>query len=262
MVSMIGITDATKSFYNYGKRFLNTAPELVLGTAADAAGEAMRGAKGSLFDKAAAGWHALEKAGQGSFFKSFIGNMKSFIPDMKVFIKEGAKDLTGFAKIKGGTKGLFKGLGKKMPFIGAVLMVVTELPNIWKATKEQGILAGATEVVKSGARLIGGGIGSAVGSAICPGLGSMAGWLAGEWLVGRIVGKSYSEKKAEAEQKVQEEAQQNQQQTQTPQAAPTSYTYPPQGYTYPQQTFGNSSAFNNPYQNDIFMNQLPFNTVA
>lgn len=261
MVSISGITGATKSIYNYGKRFLNTAPELVLGTAADAAGTAMRKTKGSLFDKAAAGWHALEDAGKGSFFKSFIGNIKSFIPDMKAFIKEGAKDLTGIAKIKGGAKGLFKGLGKKMPFIGAALMVVTELPNIWKATKEQGILAGVKEIVKSGARLIGGGIGSAVGSAICPGLGSMAGWIAGEWLAGRIVGKSYSEKKAEAEaeQKAQEESQQNQQQA--PQPA-TSYTYPPQGYTYPQQTFGNNSALNNPYQNDIFMNQLPFNTVA
>jgi len=260
MVSISGITSGIKTFARYGKRFLNTTPELVFGTGAEAAGTAMRNASGSLFDKAGAGWRALEANGKGSFFKSFIGNFKTFLPDMKGFIKEGTEGLTGLAKLKGGTKGLFKGISKKMPFIGAVMMMAFELPNIWKATKEQGIMAGLKETVKSGARLVGGGLGSAIGSAICPGIGSLVGWVAGEWLAGKIVGKSYSEKKAEAEEQLAQVQQAQEQQgaamAQVPQAAaPTQNPYSNYNpYMY--------SSFNNPYKDDIYMNQLPFNAIA
>ena len=266
MVSISGITSTTKAIYNYGRRFLNTAPELVLGSAAEATGQAMRTTSGSLFDKAAAGWHTLESAGKGSFFKTLFKEIKTFVPDIKSAAAEGAKGLSGAAKLKGGTKGLFQSLGKKWPFIGAILMMACELPNIWKATKEQGLLSGAKETVKSAAKLIGGGLGSAVGSAIIPipFVGTMVGWLAGEWLAGKIVGKSYSEKKAEAEEKLtqaQEEAQpQVQEQMSYPMQAQNQNTQVPFGSSYNPYIY--NETFNNPYKDDIFINQLPFNSMA
>ena len=66
MVSISAITSGVKTFASYGKRILNTTPELIFGTGSEVAGKAMREASGSLFDKAAAGWRALEENGKGS----------------------------------------------------------------------------------------------------------------------------------------------------------------------------------------------------
>lgn len=256
------IANVGKQAYRYGKRVLNATPELIFGTSSEIAGQAMRTTKGSLFTKAQAGWHAIEKAGKGSFFKSFLGNIKSFIPDMGKAISDGAKGLSGLAKLKGGTKGFFKGIGSKLPFIGSAIIMLAELPNVIKATKEKGIFQGIKEVVKSGAKLAGGGLGAAIGTAIFPTGGGLIGWIAGEWLVGKIVGKSYTEEKAEKEQII---AEYTQQQVANPQVAPA----PVNPYMFGTQPAFTGSETTNPfnsnpipYADDIMMQQLPFNMVA
>ena len=274
MVSISGITNVVKTAYKYGKQVLKATPELTFGTSADTVGKAMRTAYksgSSLSEVAKVGLQGINKAANnGSFLTRMGKNIKNLIPDLKQYIKAGQKLAVrkGKSNMWGTFKGLTKGLGKKLPFIFAALMLVGEIPNIYKATKEKGLWQGLKETAKPIAKLAGAGVGSAIGSAICPGIGSFIGWIAGEWLVGKIVGKSYSEKKAEEEAEANTQNQeglntQTQQMvnsypqttvTATPQAQVPFGSYNP--YTY------NNNTFNDPYQNDIFLNQLPFNTIA
>src|SRR5574344_1817513 len=108
-------------------------------------------------------------------------------------IPAGVKNGAGFT---GKIGGFFKGCGKAMPALMAFMMVAGEIPNVFKATKEQGVGQGAKEVGKAAARLTGGALGAAICSAIIPIplVGSLVGWMAGDWLAGKIVGKSYTEK--------------------------------------------------------------------
>jgi hypothetical protein len=287
MVSAVSMTMSNLGkAWGYTKRVGEVIPELIFGSASETVGEALRTTKGSLFTKAQKGWQALEKAGSGNFFQNFIRNFKSFYPCIRanVLTKTSAAKLTGKNVFLEGTKGFFKGIGKKMPFIGALTMMLFELPNIVTATKEKGIFQGAAEVVKSTARLTGGGLGAAIGSALVPipFVGTMAGWIAGEWLAGKIVGKSYSEKKAEK----QKETEQQQEQTASPaqqQEQPTGYmnpfwlpeaqqaqatnpiAQPPQAYNPSMQGNGMYNPYANqniPYSDDIMMQQMPFNKIA
>lgn len=249
---------------NQAKRILNVAPEMMLGTGSDLIGEAARNTKGSFYTKAKAGFLALEKdlenkkATQGGFLKRLFNNLKTTPKDIKIAAKDGynAAKTAGKNKIWGGTKGFFKGVSKKMPFIGALLTVAFELPNIFTATKEQGIGQGIKEVGKAGSRLAGGAIGAAIGSAICPGIGSIIGWIAGDWITSKVVGKSYSEQKMDAEMKAQELAQQ-----QAQQPAFTGNPYET-GTTNQMYGYGYNDMSNNPYADDIMMQQLNFNTLA
>src|SRR5574344_1002571 len=104
-------------------------------------------------------------------------------------IPAGVKNGAGFT---GKIGGFFKGCGKAMPALMAFMMVAGEIPNVFKATKEQGVGQGAKEVGKAAARLTGGALGAAICSAIIP--IPLVGWMAGDWLAGKIVGKSYTEK--------------------------------------------------------------------
>lgn len=125
------------------------------------------------------------------------------------------KDKSFFSKI-GGT---IKGLGKRAPLIGTALMVAFELPNIFKATKDGGLIAGAAEAGKSGVRIAAGVACGAIGAALLGPVGSIAGFLIGDMLGKLVVGKSYSEKKAaeEAEKNLPNAQQtQNMQTTLTP----------------------------------------------
>ena len=90
------------------------------------------------------------------------------------------------ASVKSGAeqKVYLKVLAKKMPLIGNLMLIAFELPNIIKATKEQGIGQGIAEVAKAGSRLGGAALGAAIGSAFGP-IGSLVGWVAGEWLTGK-----------------------------------------------------------------------------
>ena len=209
MVSLSAITGTAEAVYKYGKRFLKTTPELVLGTGNDVVAEALRGTKGSIFHKAEAGWQALEKmsneniAKEGNFFKRLWKQAMDFGPSVKNAAVDSYKaaEKAGENALWGGVKGVFKGLGKNMPFIGAALTLLFEIPNAWTATKEQGLFQGAAEVLKSGSGLIGGGVGAAIGQALIPipFVGAMAGWILGEHLVRCVVGESYTEKKMKQE---------------------------------------------------------------
>lgn len=283
MVSISGITGALKTVYNYGKQVLKATPELTFGTSAEAVGSAMRGtytSSKSITEAARAGWKEINKAANsGNFFKKMWVNIKNLIPDLKTAISDGAKlaETTGGNKILGAIKGLGKGIGKKLPFLFAAFMLVGEIPNIVKATKEKGIWQGIKETIKPIVRLVGAGIGSAVGTAILPFGGSLVGWVAGEWLAGKLVGKSYTEKKAkeekQREQIIAEMQQQGvlpQQQTAIPQQTgypqistfPAQNAYSPVSFNGLTNPFNNYSMQSNPYSDDIFMKQMNFNTVV
>jgi len=276
MVNVSGISSGLQTMWRYGKRALEVAPELAFGNASEATGAAIKATKGSIFKKAEAGWHALEKAGSGSFFKRFLGNCKSFIPDAVKAFKAGSA-----SGIKGGFKSLFKNLGSKMPFIMSASWMLFELPNIYTAVKEKGVFQGAKEVLKFGARMTTAGLGSAIGAALpIPG-GSLIGWMAGEWIASRIVGKSYTEQKEEKEQLIKELTGQDSTQVQNPQVQQPQTPVAPNPYwlnnqtaqVHPQQPSFNGNMSNPfdynqyklqsmPYANDIMMQQMPFNAVA
>lgn len=214
----MGILSIGAKLFKYGKRALNVAPELVLGTGSEKLGAAMRSTKGSIFTKAKAGAIALEKdvakkAISGGFFKRTLKNLISTPKSLLNGAKAGARAarIAGKSSFLGGLSGIIKAGSKKMPFIGALLTIGFELPNIIKAGKEKGIGAALAETGKAGSRLLGGAIGAAIGSAICPGIGSFIGYMVGDWLTGKVVGKSYTEEQEEA------------QEVQTP-AQPTKYT--------------------------------------
>lgn len=245
----------------YGKRIVKAAPDAIFGTGAEVAGSAMRATKGGAVTRAKAGFKALEGMQKsGSFWTRATGNL-GFIKSMPLKYVRAAR-ISGkgfFGQAAAGVKGLFKGLGKNMPFLAAASTLLFELPNIWTATKEQGIGQGVKEVGKAGARLAGGAAGAAIGSAICPGIGTMIGWVVGDWLTGKVVGKSYSEKKAEAEEAlVQAQAEAMQPQNQIPfQGNPYNNPY---GMTNPM--FDYNLNYADPYANDIMMQNINFNQLA
>ncbi|MBR6721973.1 hypothetical protein IKL64_00795 [bacterium] len=239
------------------KRVAKVLPDLVLGNGAETAGQAIRATiknKGSIFQAAKEGVKATEKlsvAANGAkigFFTRITSNIGRISSLTKAGIRAGGAKAGFFGKILGGTKGFFKGLGKNMPLIGALMMIAFEIPNVVKASKEQGIGQGVKEIAKAGARLCGGGVGAAIGSAICPGIGTMIGWIAGEWLTSKVVGKSYSEKVAEAEYEAQLAAEQAQQQGYVPQ----------EQVVYPQETVAYQPAQQPTFQGNPYQQQTPY----
>lgn len=100
--------------------------------------------------------------------------------------------------------GTFKGLLKRAPLIGTALTVAFEIPNIYRATRDGGLVNGVVEAGKSGVRLAAGiGLG-AVGAAFLGPVGAIAGFMLGDWVGKLVVGKSHTEKLAEQEEKQQE----------------------------------------------------------
>jgi len=272
MVSVSAISSGLKTVWRYGKRAFEVVPELAFGSASEATGAAMKATKGSIFKKAEAGWHALEKAGSGSFFKGFWNNCKNFFPDaIKAFNKG-----TG---IKGKFSELFKNFGSKMSFIGSAMFMLWEIPNIYTAVKEKGLFQGGQEVTKFVARMTTAGLGAAIGTALpFPG-GSLIGWIAGEWIGKRIFGKPYTEQKEEKEELIKEltgvDPNANPQQVENPQqpVSPNPYWLNNQtAYQQQQPSFnGNMSNpfdYNQykyqsmPYADDIMMKNMQFNAVV
>ncbi len=287
---------------NYGTRAVKVAPEVIFGKGADVfvsnAGKIARqavksdkswvksvieGIKGG--GKALEGSVAANAIAKGSLFQRAIGSLKSLPSTIATTTKAGvrAAQIKGTSSILGGVKGFFKGVGKKMPLLGNLMLIAFELPNVFKATKEEGIGQGAAEVVKAGGRLAGGALGSAVGSAICPGIGSLVGWVAGEWLASKVVGKSYTEQQEELAQKQQEALETLQtmgidpsQLGGQPIQNPNQVAVNPQmndpfvinpfiPYHNPYDMMnGNyyNSNMSNPYANDIMMQGLKFNTLG
>ncbi len=280
MVSVSGIASIAKNVYKYGKAVLKAAPELTFGTSANKVAKVIRTANSqgkSISETAKLGMKAIENASKGNFFKKMGKNLVKLIPDLSRYTKAGVRlaGMKGTSKIAGAFKGLAKGIGKKLPFIFAAMMVLGEVPNIIKATKEKGIVQGIKETIKPVARLAGAGIGSVIGTAIWPAGGGIVGWIAGEWLAGKIVGKSYSEKEAEKQEQEQETIAKLQQQgilpqnpTADQQTTPTQnipqqqnpFAQPATGMTQPFGPMSPTSAL--PYADDIMMQRMPFNVVA
>lgn len=255
----MGLVSLAPKVLSYGKRIVNILPESVLGNGAEVAGKAMRATKGSAYTRAKAGFLALEKditqkqAAQGNFLKRITSNLNK-IPTLTKAGARAAK-IKGKSSLLGGIKGFFKGMGKNMPFIAAASTLLFELPNIWSATKEQGIGAGVKELAKAGARLTGGAAGAAIGSAICPGIGTFLGWIAGEWLTSKVVGKTYTEKKEELIAQKEQEIANLQQPT---------FTGNPYENVMNNPTYNmyNYNDYMNPYSDDIMMQKLNFNQIA
>ncbi len=290
---------------NYGKRAVKVAPDVIFGKGADvfvhsagqAAREAVKGNKSwasSIWSGIKTGGKAVEAsvaknvAKNGNFLTQAWKAIKSIPSTLTTTTKAGARaaKIAGKSSVLGGVKGFFKGVGKKMPLLGNILLIAFELPNIFKATKEEGIGQGVAEVAKAGGRLAGGALGSAIGTAILPGIGSVVGWIAGEWLASKVVGKSYTEKQEELAQKQQEAIAMAEQMGMVPSqnaqgagaqefnpnainpqnpygASPVTNPFVPYQSPYDMMN-GNyyNNGFNNPYADDIMMNNLKLNMMG
>ena len=263
MVSIAKITPIITKGINYARRGAKVYGPVVFGESSEILSNAYKGAvktknilskqfwqqiwNGTKAAGRAAEEYAVKTGGNKAIFK----NMWKSFKNLPKALAEGWK--TGGASAKaagknafiGSFKGAFKDLGKKLPGIGSVMLLLMYAPNIVKATKEKGIVEGVKETVKSAARLGGFTIGTAIGSAIFPGIGSLVGGLIGEWIVGKVVGKSYSEKAAEKEEQTEQEAlaQQSQQQLQ-------------QGQGYVPSPTSAFSPTTNPFANPVDQQQL------
>lgn len=120
----------------------------------------------------------------------------------------------GNSKLWGGAKGLFKGFGRRMPLVGAVLTLVMSAPNVWNAftSPKGGIGTGLVETGKTGLKLGayagGAAVGATIGTMLFPGVGTGVGAVigfvcsaVGGWLAGlaadQVLGKSFTEKQEE-----------------------------------------------------------------
>ena len=180
--------------FGYGLRALKLAPEFLLGTGSEVIGKAARHTKGSIWTKVKAGGLALEKnvarqsAKNGGFFTRLFKNTVG----LPKFLANGFKS--------GGIKGLAKAVGKRMPLIGSLITIACEAPNIYRAFRDGGFMAGMKEIGGAGVELGCMAGGAAIGSAICPGIGTAIGGVIGG-IVGMFVrGKTYTDKQEEAKQ--------------------------------------------------------------
>ena len=177
--------------------------------------------------KSVMGYKGMHKQIGDAFVKANNATKGSSIwKDMWHSVRTLPKDLSATYKntsgLWGKTKGIFGQLGKRMPVIGAGLMVGFELPNIFSAFNDKGLIGGIIEIFKSTGRLCGFMGGMAIGQALIPIpiVGGLIGGIAGDLLVGKITGKRHSEAKAEAEQLAMAEQQMLMQQQQQMMANP------------------------------------------
>ncbi len=206
----------------YGKRILKVTPDLILGTGkngSEAIGKVMKNTAGNPWQKAKAGFRYIEGNAAATGLSTW-GRTSKYMKDGWKLTKSAFNipkrfsagvrlaRMKGTSKFLGGLKGVAKGFGKAMPFIGTGLIVASEIPNIWTAVKEKGLIEGVKETGKATAKLAGGAAGAAAGAAIGSvvpvvgtAIGSIVGWFAGEWLTSKAVGKSYTEKKEEQAEK-------------------------------------------------------------
>ena len=101
-----------------------------------------------------------------------------------------------------GIWGTTKAIGKQVLHRLPIIFTLFELPNIFSAFKDEGIIGGCTEILKSGTRLATSMAGFLIGQALIPIpiLGGLIGAFATDWLTSKVIGKSHSEKKAELEE--------------------------------------------------------------
>lgn len=177
---------------NYGVRAAKCAPEFVFGESATVIGKAYKAApKGSIFSKAKVAGKAFEShvgklaVSKGGFFtrlfRTTVGLPKALTTSAKAGMR--LAGMKGTSKFLGALKGLGKGIAKKMPYIGAILTLVFEAPNIYEGYKKEGIKGALKQTAGAGVELGCMAAGAAIGSCICPGVGSAIGGI-----IGGIVG--------------------------------------------------------------------------
>lgn len=271
----------------YIRRAAKLYPDFVLGTGNEKFAEALsktvknRGEQGyfsSVWEGTKKGVREAEKHNKlmkdlhGGFWKSTWHAIKTTPKKIAQGWKIGGRladkaGKTGLAKLWSRSKGVCSGLGKRMPLIGTLMIAVTELPNIFSAFKDKGLIGGVAETGKAGLRLGGATLGGAIGQALIPipFVGGLVGFIAGDWLMSKIVGKSHSEEKAEIAQAQQEQAEQIQAMMQqynplyaqnnfNPQQMQTGVTNPMQPtmtqqelMALQQQLYGNTGALNDDF---------------
>lgn len=240
---VMGIGAIGSKAFNYVKRGVKMAPDFVLGTGNEVFSKALTdsfyGVKNSAGKREGGKhfknfWTQLKEATlkaeeynknqrklHGGFFKNMYHQTVSIPGRMKAGWRHGSSIATKAGKTKwwGGLKGSIGALGKRLPLLGGLFAIAVEIPNIWSATKDKGIVGGATEAVKTTARVTTGMVGGAIGAALLspipvvgPILGSIVGYMAGDALASVFTGKSHTEKKIEAEIQAQQNRQQTQQQ--------------------------------------------------
>jgi hypothetical protein len=150
----------------------------------------------------AQGWKNIHKQIGDCFVKaekatqkeSFWGGLKKLITDIPKDLKSGWASKGAWGKIKGigGT------VLKRLP----LLFVAMELPNIISAFKDEGLVGGICETLKSGTRMAASMAGFTIGQALIPIpiLGGLIGCVATDFITSKILGKSHTEKKEEAQE--------------------------------------------------------------
>lgn len=172
---------------------------------------------------------AFKEAELATKNESFWGGLKKLVTDIPKDFKSGWARKGAWAKFKGvgGT------LMKRLP----LLFVAMEIPNIYSAFKDEGLVGGITEIFKSGIKCAGSMAGFIVGGALtpwCPLVGGFVGCMVTDWLLSKVVGKSHSEKKAEMEE------------------ALTQADGAEQQAQLLQQQLGQPQLMNNPYAQNMF----------
>lgn len=236
-MSVNGVT--TNSYWNYARRIGNVYLHSTFGTGAE---EFMESMNKSIFGKRPANtpWYqpykgadwsdfwtkfktaftdvekheaAVRKANGGSYWKSFTSQLSS-TPELfkKEWIAGGkAAKAAGKSQFWGKIGGANKALMKRMPLIGGLIMVATQIPNIYKAftsdgvdektglvdpRKTGGLATGLLETGKAVAKVGLDTAGFMIGQALIPipFVGGMIGCIASSWLGEEILGKSFTDK--------------------------------------------------------------------
>lgn len=235
----MGIGAVGSKAWNYFQRGVKVAPDFVLGTGNEVFSKTLTDSFYGIANaekKRVGGkhfknfWTQLKNATKeaekhnirqqrlhGGFWKNMVYQTKTLPRKVSTGWKVGVKSAAKANKIKwwGGLKGSVGALGKRLPLLGGLVMIATEIPNIYRATKDNGIFGGAAEAAKSATRVTAGMVGGAICAALLspipvvgPVLGSIVGYMAGDGLASLITGKSHSEKLAEKEAVAEKQTQQ------------------------------------------------------
>src|SRR5574344_1924628 len=199
---MVSVGTVSRILNNYGKLVFDTQYNEVLTAAIKNSTKASKAAGHSRFfqfDKQIKnGLLSAESATKDvSFFNSMKNSVTSFPADISGAWKSGE----GFLK---NLKSVGSQIGKRWGLIGAAITLAFEIPNIFRATKDEGLGSGIVETGKAAGRLGLATICGAIGQAICPVplVGSLVGFMAGDWLFSSIFGKTYSEKKDQEQEQL------------------------------------------------------------
>ena len=220
--------------WNYIQRAGRIYPDFVMGTGNEAFTQVMRS---TIKNRAANGqtymqsvWSGIKDGAraaerhnnilnkqQGGFWKSTWHALKTTPKKIAQGWRVGGRladraGKTGLSNIWSQFKGSLTGIGKRMPLIFSLMVVLPELPNIFSAFKDKGLVGGVAETGKTALRLGAGMTAAAIGQALIPIpiLGGIVGYMAGDWLMSKFTGKSHSEKKAELEEAQQQQIAQQQ----------------------------------------------------